>query len=615
MNDQEAALRGWCQQNGHELVEVVRDEGHSGAYLERPGLDRVRDLVEEGGVSLVVAQDADRITRDPGHRMLLDEEFDKRGCALRALDDWGDESHEGQLLRFLKGWVSKGERLKIAERTRRGRRQKSKQGLLVAPSTLPYGFRLNEARDAYLVDEERMATVRRIFQMVADGVGLHTVKRALETEAVPAPSGGTRWSRTTLRDFLRKDAYFPHTFAEVSALVPPGVAARLDEDKEYGVAWSGRHDWKTLGRERRGDGTYRDVREHNEKPREEWLALPVPHSGIPREVAERARRNTELRLPTQKAGHRVWELTGGFASCAECGRRLIVHTVAPKGRKRGPYHYYVCPKKVEDDWRTACTSRNHRAEPLEERVRGFAVRLIGDPDVLREQVEQQVRAERESKPWLRNARERASSRERLAKLDLVADNYRAQQAEGMISMAKLREKLDALSEEREGLEARLAVLADGEVRLRELEELPGLVEEYLRDLPELIGPEVRVREYETVPELRTEDNPLGVYTLTPDRIMYMSDEELRAKRLAAEATRGARFRELYARLGLRVAVYADGTVEITVGPRTRTELCHGTNHGGYRSLLLAHPQRLEGQHSAGGVRAALQRRAGEHRDG
>ncbi len=93
--DQEAALRGWCQQNGHELVEVIRDEGHSGAYLERPGLDRVRDLVEEGGVSLVVAQDADRITRDPGHRMLLDEEFDRRGCRLQALDDWGDESTRG----------------------------------------------------------------------------------------------------------------------------------------------------------------------------------------------------------------------------------------------------------------------------------------------------------------------------------------------------------------------------------------------------------------------------------------------------------------------------------------------------------------------------------------
>ena len=326
---------------------------------------------------------------------------------------------------------------------------------------MPYGFRLNEARDGYLVEEEQMETIRRVFQMVADGTGLYAVKRALEAGRVPSPSGGSRWSRSTLRDFLRKDAYFPHTFAEVAALVAPGVAARLDKDKEYGVAWASRHDWRVLGRERRADGSYRDVREHSEKKREEWIALPVPDSGVSREVAERARRNVELMLPAPGAGHRAWELSGGFAVCAECGRGMSGHTVAPKARKRGPYHYYLCMRKMEEKKRSGCANRNHRAEPLEELVRGFALRLIGNPDVLREQVEQQVRAERESKPWLRNAREAASARERLAKLDLVADNFRDQQAEGLVSMAKLREKLDALAGEREDLETRLAVLADG----------------------------------------------------------------------------------------------------------------------------------------------------------
>src|SRR5215211_3528343 len=82
--EQGEALRIWCTENGHEVLEVVRD--------------------------------ADRLTREPGHRALLDEEFERFGTRLIALDDWGDDSHEGQLLKFLKGWVSKGERLKIAER-------------------------------------------------------------------------------------------------------------------------------------------------------------------------------------------------------------------------------------------------------------------------------------------------------------------------------------------------------------------------------------------------------------------------------------------------------------------------------------------------------------------
>lgn len=217
------------------------------------------------------------------------------------------------------------------------------------------------------------------------------------------------------------------------------------------------------------------------------------------------------------------------------------HTVAPKGRRRGPYHYYVCPKKVEEEWRADCPNRNHRAEDLEERVREFALRLIEDPDTLREQIEQ-----------------------------LVADRYRDQQAEGLITMVKLREKLDDLREEREGLEARLAMLADGEQRLRELEELPALVEEYLRDLPALMRPEIRVREYETVPEARTEDKRFGVYTLTPERIRTLPEEELAERRRAAEVERGARFRELYAMLGLRAAVRADGTLDITVGATGET---------------------------------------------
>jgi hypothetical protein len=368
-----------------------------------------------------------------------------------------------------------------------------------------------------------------------------------------------------LRDFLRKDAYFPHSFAEISALVAPGVASRLDPEESYGVAWASRHDWRVLGRERRPDGTYRDVRKHAEKPREEWIALPVPDAGVPREVAERARRNVELRLPAPKAGRRLWELSGGFAVCAECGRGLSGHTVAPKGRKRGPYHYYLCTRKVEEKRRSGCPNRNHRAEDLEERVRNFALRLIRNPDTLREEVEQQVRAERESKPWLRDAREAASARERLAKLEIMEDNYRDQQAEELITMAKLREKLDGVREEREGLEARLALLADGESRLRELEELPALVDEYLEDLPYLVDRMPAIREYETMGAERTPENPLGIYTLTPERIRLLPEEEVAARRRTTEAARGARFRELYAMLGLRAAVHADGTLDIAVG--------------------------------------------------
>ena len=101
--DQLRALREHCQNHGYEVVAEIEDAGHSGAYLERPGMDRARDIVAAGAVDIVLAQDADRITREPGDRSVLDLEAERRGCKWVALDDWGDDSHEGQLLKFIKG--------------------------------------------------------------------------------------------------------------------------------------------------------------------------------------------------------------------------------------------------------------------------------------------------------------------------------------------------------------------------------------------------------------------------------------------------------------------------------------------------------------------------------
>src|SRR5215204_7157346 len=120
LRQQLEALREYCQQHEYEIVGEFEDRV-SGAYLNRPGLDTLRDLVADGGVDIVLAQDADRITRDAGHRAYLDDEIGSHGATLKALDDWGDDTHQGKLLKYIKGWQAEGERLKIGERSRRGR--------------------------------------------------------------------------------------------------------------------------------------------------------------------------------------------------------------------------------------------------------------------------------------------------------------------------------------------------------------------------------------------------------------------------------------------------------------------------------------------------------------
>src|SRR5918911_2010742 len=91
------ALREYADREGYEVLEEVSDPGQSGASLERPGMDRVRDLVAVGGVSVVLAQDRDRFAREPAYLYVLREEFALRGARLRALNDRGDGSPEGEL--------------------------------------------------------------------------------------------------------------------------------------------------------------------------------------------------------------------------------------------------------------------------------------------------------------------------------------------------------------------------------------------------------------------------------------------------------------------------------------------------------------------------------------
>lgn len=153
--DQRQALREWAGDEGYEALEEVADEGWSGAYLERPGLDRVRDLVEAGGVDVVVALFRDRIARGV-YVQVLKEEFARHGTRLIALNAQTEDTPEGDLHGGILDQFAAYERAKIAERTRRGKMRKAREGKVVATRKPPYGFRYNETRDGLVAYEPEM---------------------------------------------------------------------------------------------------------------------------------------------------------------------------------------------------------------------------------------------------------------------------------------------------------------------------------------------------------------------------------------------------------------------------------------------------------------------------
>jgi DNA invertase Pin-like site-specific DNA recombinase len=103
----------------------------------------VRDLVAAGVTTLVLALDRDSLASTPAYHYLLHREFEEYGCKVRSLNDRGDDSPEGELTDDILDQLAKFERAKTAERTRRSKLQKGREGKVFAVHGPPYGFRYN----------------------------------------------------------------------------------------------------------------------------------------------------------------------------------------------------------------------------------------------------------------------------------------------------------------------------------------------------------------------------------------------------------------------------------------------------------------------------------------
>ena len=507
------ALREYAAREGYEVLEEVSDPGQSGASLERPGMDRVRDLVAAGDVSVVLAQDRDRFAREPAYHYLLRREFEEHGTKIRALNDRGDDSPEGELTDGILDQLAKYERAKTAERSRRGKLRKVREGKIVAGPAPAYGFRFNAVRNGYEVDEETMAVVRRIFRMIgADGMSLRGVVAALNHEGVKLPASTSnssgRWGVTFVRDHLVKDdLYKPHAFEELRRLMTEGalspeVLAELDPEGIYGVAWFNKgRAYTTQVAVIDGEGRKRYKRQTRfvERPRSEWVAVPVllgAAAPAPRELVEAARESIRDNHVPSTAGRRFWELSGGgILRCALCGGRMAPHSFKkPSGQR---YFYYRCVRRWQE---RACEhGKNHGAQELEAQVWDLVSDALNDPEQLRADLDTMIEQERdvgrrgnpecEAKAWL----------EKLADVDRKRSAYQDQQAEGLITIEELRAKLAALEETRKTAHAELEVLQNHAEHIAKLEaDRDALLEYYENTAPKALDsltPEERRRFY------------------------------------------------------------------------------------------------------------------------
>jgi site-specific DNA recombinase len=130
IESQRHALKEYIQHHGWSLLpeHEYSDEGISGARLDRPALDRLRDAARRGEFDAVVILSPDRLARNYAHQWLLIEEFTKMHTQVIFLHNPFGDSPQGKLLTQMQDMIAEYERAQIAERTRRGRLEKARRG-------------------------------------------------------------------------------------------------------------------------------------------------------------------------------------------------------------------------------------------------------------------------------------------------------------------------------------------------------------------------------------------------------------------------------------------------------------------------------------------------------
>ena len=266
-------------------------------------------------------------------------------------------------------------------------------------------------------------------------------------------------------------------------MVSPKVAARLDPSKLYGVWWYNRR--RTSVRQIAEHGPegrrYRKVQRTVRKPRNEWVAVPVPNVGVLRELVDTARERIRYNTRTSKAGDDFWELSGGVFFCGGCGNRMVAHR--SRRTPDSPYiAYYRCETRKQR--KAACPMpKSHRSDKIELLVWEFVSGLLKNPLRLRVGLEKMIEEkkenmrgdpDREARTWL----------DKLAEVDRKRSAFQDQQAENLITIDELRSKLTALEETRGAAERELEALRSQREEIAQLErDADALIDHYAGRIP------------------------------------------------------------------------------------------------------------------------------------
>jgi site-specific DNA recombinase len=436
---QTEALRAFARQQGFSVPDewVIEDEGYSGATLVRPGLERVRDLAAEGQIDAVLVYSPDRLSRRYAYQVLLIEELARHSVKTLFIKSPQTTTPEDQLLLQFQGMIAEYERAQILERSRRGKRHRALQGVVNVLSGAPYGYRYirksEHAPASYAIIDAEAAVVRSVYdQYTVNGLSIGAITNLLNEQGVPTRKRVTRWERSTVWAMLRNPAY-----KGMACFNKTKLAKRQRVTRPIRL---------------RGGIAKRDSAGH-ERPREEWIEIPVPPI-IAEETfalaAERLQANKD-HAPRRTATPSVVQ---GLVSCRKCGYGLYRTSTRSTARR---IYYYRC--LGSDGWRhltgPKCDSKPVRQDLIDEVVWREVANLLEDPHLIQEELDRRLAAARNVGPTKR--REDALQRE-LERAQGSIERLLTAYQEELLSLDDLRRRMPELRKREKAIRDELSAI-------------------------------------------------------------------------------------------------------------------------------------------------------------
>lgn len=221
LKNQEDIVVGYLNKNGHEIVDIARDDNYTGMNFDRPGIERMMELVNENKIETVFVKDFSRLGRHLSMTLNCIEELKNKNVRVISVTENLDSFNENDMLTIaLKIVVNDNYARDIQRKVYYGLRQKQENsGLIITP---PMGYFKDKNTNEIVIVEEPAQIIRDIYKMYLDGYGFKAIAIILNERGVKSPayysgkmpgvnkpniSGRFLWEYTAIKRILNNEFY------------------------------------------------------------------------------------------------------------------------------------------------------------------------------------------------------------------------------------------------------------------------------------------------------------------------------------------------------------------------------------------------------------------------